>query len=447
MALGAEQLDSKTLWFQREAEKLGSRSKFDRQLSQSALDALPLSAPPSRNQEPWRYTNVEELLYREMSSFISSAEDVDVVRLLETDDHSVPRLVFVDGTLRSDLSRLRLTDPTFFVGGAEALRSHDDVIRSRAETLLSSLSAQSLDSFGAMKLAVLNQASFEDCAFVSGSGSTDMRVEVVFVTTGSAVSSPRLLVDAGQDRLLHIVETHVSMEGDTSLSNGISRLVLAEGARVQHDFLQQKAEAGRLVASLDVDVAQNATYKLRVVQSGGQLSRVNASVTLAGPSSSCELLGVLVAGSEEQMELHTSIHHAAPLTTSKQIQRNIAADTGECIFRGTVRVDQVAQESASSQMCRSLLLSKRAKVKVVPCLQIKADGVQCSHGAAVAQLDEDMVFYMASRGMSDDQARNLLLTAYPQDVVSGLSVTSPKANQRVLDKLVSLLDRSRLRQC
>merc|ERR1712194_485449 len=112
----------------------------------------------------------------------------------------------------------------------------------------------------------------------------------------------------------------------------------------------------------------------------------------------------------------------------------VVSGVAECIFKGSIRVDKEAQQTDSTQLCRSLLLTKKAKAKVMPCLQINADDISCSHGAAVTELDERELYYLQSRGLGPEESRQLLLMAFPQDLVKDLKTVAPKAYRRLLDK-------------
>lgn len=293
--------------------------------------------------------------------------------------------------------------------------------------------------FGCAKLAALNQAMFKDVACISLRPAEDcceQVVEVVFLSSGACSTSPRLLIDVGKNRRLKVIESHLSLgDSDASLSNGVCRILAADGSQVQHEVLQQKGPEARWVESVIAEVEAGASYSLRGVQSGARAARLNVKIALLGESSSCDLTGVMMADQRQQLDLHSDIHHSVPGCTSKQQHKNIVADSAECIFKGSIRVDPEAQQTKSSQIMRSLLLSKKAKVKAMPSLQIRADDVVCSHGAALTQLDPDQVFYMASRGLSGTDARQLMLAGFPEDLLKGLKDVAPQAFQRVADKL------------
>eukprot|EP00439_Symbiodinium_sp_Y106_P029948 s2666_g3.t1 len=128
----------------------------------------------------------------------------------------------------------------------------------------------------------------------------------------------------------------------------------------------------------------------------------------------------MLADTKQQLDLHSLIHHSVPSCRSKQQHKNLVGGSAECIFKGTIRVDAEAQQTESSQLVRSLLLTKKSKVKAMPSLQIQADDVSCSHGAALTQLDKDELFYLASRGLDGRDARRLMLAGFPTDLLDGL---------------------------
>lgn len=459
-------------WFAGQVASFGSRPHFDPVLSQMGMVALDASVAPARFQEPWRYTDLQALLYDhpalDESTASSSSRTIEaapsaMTEVLEDISDADLRLVFIDGALCQDRSRtVALSkDSDDFVGGAEGLRQESAAMQDRVLALLQELPERDIfptdprSSLGCAKLAALNQVQFEDCAIVClHQGSTEedppesgavVKVAVTFLTTGSGNGStaPRLLIDAGCNRRLHLVETHVSLHGDSedvTLSNGMCRVLVAEGADVRHDLLQQRATTARFVESVTAEVATSGSYQLRVVQNGSRCARINAVIALQGEKATCELLGAMAADGSQQLDLHSTIHHSVPSCKSKQEQRNISGGTAECIFKGSIVVTKEAQQTDSEQLCRSLLLSRRAKVNAMPSLQIQADDVTCSHGASVTELDKDQIFYMGSRGLSTEEASRLMLVAFPRDVLGNLKTLAPKAVKRLEEKLATMAE-------
>mmetsp|Transcript_119370 Transcript_119370/g.380682 ORF Transcript_119370/g.380682 Transcript_119370/m.380682 type:complete len:561 (+) Transcript_119370:69-1751(+) len=447
-------------WVESQVRKASAASggRLDAALSERGLVTLRELGAPARNQEPWKYSDLKALFDDSaLAPLPAPSEDIlreAVAALLEEteegQDHA--RLVFVDGVLSPEFSRPGRSDKAL-VGGALALAVTGGAeVKARIAELLGPLPEKDMflanknDALGCAKLAALNQSLLEDCACVladdaEAPDSEAITVEVAFITTGSSPSCacPRVLVQAGKNRRLRVIESHLSSDpSDVSLSNGVCRIIAAEGAVVEHDLLQQKADGSRFVESLTAEVAAGASYQLRLLQTGARAGRVNAAMALQGEGASCKVLGTLLADEEQQLDLHSLIHHSVPGGKSEQLHKNIVAGSAECIFKGSIRVDKAAQQTTSSQLCRTLLLTKKAKVKAMPSLQIQADDVTCSHGAAITELDETEVFYMRSRGLDPGAAKKLLLVAFPQDLLGDLSKVAPKVYQRAIDKLVRM---------
>lgn len=429
-------------WFAEQAER-SSPSK----LAERGLKVLNQLQAPEKNQEPFRYTDLDALLYSvpvtpEKGEF-NLAEKLPPL-LEETEAY---RMVFVDGQLHAGFSRLPAEDAAL-VGGQEALESWSAEARSHFSQLMEQLpevdffQSNKRDMLGCGKLAALNQAVFRDVAYVSlpeAKNCEDMTLEMVFVSTGC--TAPRMLLHVGSGRSLKVIESHLSLdESDAGLCNGLCRVVADEDAQVRHEVLQLKSDSARFVESIMAEVASGALYQLRCVQSGASCARVNVAVALQGEKASCDVKAVMLADEKQQLDLHSLIHHSVPSCRSNQEHKNLVGGSAECIFKGIIKVDAEAQQTESAQIVRSLLLTKKSKVKAMPSLQIQADEVTCSHGAALTQLDPEELFYLASRGLDAANARRLMLSGFPMDLLEGLKELMPKSYARVTQKLTSMAE-------
>jgi len=366
-------------------------------------------------------------------------------------DFNAYRLVFVDGQLHSGSSLLPNPQDAL-VGGQEHVQNWSSKDQSDLETLLEELpevdifQSNQRDRLGCGKLAALNQAVFRDVAYVSlpearnSVDKEDMKLELVFISTGTC-TAPRILLHVGSGRSLKVIESHLSFdESDEALCNGLCRVVADEDAQVRHEVLQQKSEASRFVSSIMAEVGSGALYELRVVQSGAKASRINVAVALDGEKASCDLKAVMLADQTQQLDLHSLIHHRVPSCRSNQEHKNLVGGSAECIFKGIIKVDAEAQQTESNQIVRSLLLTKKSKVKAMPSLQIQADEVTCAHGAALTQLDPEELFYLASRGLDAANARRLMLSGFPMDLLQGLKELMPRSYERVMAKLTRMAE-------
>jgi Fe-S cluster assembly protein SufD len=176
-------------------------------------------------------------------------------------------------------------------------------------------------------------------------------------------------------------------------------------------------DSSHQISHIHADVGAQGTYRLLSVCLGGQLARVNVGIDLNDEGGHAECQGIMIADDYRIADLHSRISHNAPSCTSNQYQKNIACGHSRIIFSGKVVVNRVAQKTNSEQLCRSMLLSSKAQVDAMPVLEIQADDVKCSHGATVADLNADELFYCQSRGISERMAQELLVASFALDVL------------------------------
>ena len=173
---------------------------------------------------------------------------------------------------------------------------------------------------------------------------------------------------------------------------------------------------------------------------GAQISRYNLGVLLA-EGAECAADGLALISERQLADTHTCIDHARQHGVSRQLHKCIVGGSAHAVFNGKIMVRQGAQRTDSQQSSRTLLLSGRAQVDTKPQLEIFADDVKCTHGATVGQLDEEEVFYLKSRGLSDTTARNLLTYAFGAEIIDRIPIASLKhrLEQTVLEQTTGRL--------
>jgi len=194
------------------------------------------------------------------------------------------------------------------------------------------------------------------------------------------------------------------------------RLVVAAGTSLARRVVQD--DEGTRVDTLDVTVEAGATFALDVVTMGSGFGRVAVDVTLMR-AAQFVLGGVILGRGEATREIVTTVTHAEPNATSRQVVRTVLDDRATGSYLGKVAVARDAQKSDAVQSVKALLLSRTATANAKPELEIFADDVKCAHGATVGELNRDALFYMASRGIGADEARALLIEAFIGDALAG----------------------------
>ncbi len=187
---------------------------------------------------------------------------------------------------------------------------------------------------------------------------------------------------------------------------------LAPGEVRAKDLVLGDAQAG--IHRVRLDVGAGARAEIFAVLSASEYTRLEVEVTLH-EGAHFELGGVTIGGGDATREIVTRVTHAEPGATSNQVVRSVHWDTATGNFLGRIAVVRDAQQTDAAQSFKALLLERGASANAKPELEIFADDVKCAHGAAIGQMDEAARFYMASRGLSPDAAKALLVRAFVAD--------------------------------
>ena len=380
---------------------------------------------PTTREEDWKYTNVAPLVSSPLRSVFDLGEaprlDVDTSLLGEG---ASARLVFVDGRFSSAASDVaKLPAGLRVTTIAAALRDGNDLVeRHLARHVTGERSA-----FAALSTAFLEDGAFVD---VADGAAVDEPVELVFVSSGrqgDVAIYPRLLLVAGRRSRACLVERFLSDGGAATLSSPVAEIVLDEDAALDHVRIVAEAPANGHVATSLVVAARSARYASTALALGGRFCRHDFEVRLAGEGAECSLDGLYVACGTDLVDNHTTIDHAVPHGTSRELYKGILAGKAKGVFNGKVIVRPNAQRSDAKQTNKNLLLSRAAEIDTKPELQIFADDVKCAHGAAIGQLDPQALFYLESRGIGEEAGRRLLTRGFASELLDRIANGSVRA--------------------
>ena len=230
---------------------------------------------------------------------------------------------------------------------------------------------------------------------------------------------PRHLIRLGRGASLDLVVRHQG-SGDY-LANLVEEIVLEPGSRLRHYRVQDDAADAVHVSTTEVKVAGDAAYESFVLTTGAGVGRNQIAVELGEPGASVRLDGASLGRGRQQLDTTTLIDHAAPRCTSREAYRYILDDSAKGVFQGRVTVRKHAGGTDSHQSSKTLLLSGRAGVDAKPELEIYADDVSCGHGATVGEIDHDALFYLRSRGIPLEEARDLLIGAFVERALEAIA--------------------------
>jgi Fe-S cluster assembly protein SufD len=249
----------------------------------------------------------------------------------------------------------------------------------------------------------------------------DARLELNFIASATAAlgtSYPRVQIHAGRGSHVRIVERHLGVVTRDPAINAAFDLALARDATVDHCRVQNCAAGASVFDTLTAHVGERATYRLRTVTLGGLSSRSTLFVNLAGRAAACELIAASVANGQQTHDVFAQIDHAGADTRTRELFRGIATERGKLGFNGKMIVRETAHDADSDQSLKTLLNGSGAEAAVRPQLEIYTDKVRAKHGATTGKLDEQMLFYLLSRGIDRPQAQALLQWAFIEDAIS-----------------------------
>ena len=403
----------------------GAKLPWLKRARSEALARFAAAGFPASHDEEWKYTSVaaiEKQAFRPALAEAAAAADARPWQL----GGAAHRLVFVNWRYAPALSQL-LPLPA----GA--------VVMSLGEVLERSPQlAEPWLAGGDGSFADLNTAFLSDGAFIQlGDGvAVEAPIHLLYLSTGTGLAvHPRNVIVAGINAQAFVVEQYVGLNEGAGFTNAVTCIVAGRDARIEHCKLQQENAASFHVAAIQALQSAGSGFTSHSLSLGAALARNDIATRFDGGHCETTFNGLYVAGGRQHVDHHTRIDHAQPHGTSREFYRGILDGHARGVFSGRVVVHKDAQRTDASQANHNLLLSREAEVDTRPQLEIYADDVKCSHGATVGQLDENMLFYLRSRGVEDDLARNLLTYAFAREVIERIRLDSLRT--RVEEMLIS----------
>ncbi|KAJ8774428.1 hypothetical protein K2173_016874 [Erythroxylum novogranatense] len=368
---------------------------------------------PSRKDEPFRFTDTS-FIKNSLIYPIASPPELDHVTnsVVDTD---VTNLVIADGFVLNSASNISNLPDDVFVGNLASDSTVDDFHWGDL--------FWSINGLGAPDIAVV---------YVPAGVRVEnpMHLRYVSVQGGEKgskklpLSNPRVLVVVEEGGEIGIIEEFVSKEGSSDRyywANSVLEVVVGERAKVKHSCIQNQSLHSAHMKWTWVRQDTESTYEFVEVSTGGKLSRHNLHVQQLGPDTVTELSTFHLCVSDQTQDLHSRLVLDYPRAYSRQLHKCIVAHSqGQAVFDGNIKVNRYAQQTDAGQLTRSLLLEPRATINVKPNLQIIADDVKCSHGAAISDLEESQLFYFQARGIDPETARRALVFSFGVEVIERL---------------------------
>jgi Fe-S cluster assembly protein SufD len=353
---------------------------------------------PTRRVEAWHYTDLRSLLRRPPAAA----------------DQAAPAIApLVSGSAVFALEG----------GKVSAKAKLDGVSVRRIETMLEDGSGAFLMSPRGDDDAIgrINGGFLRDGLEISIADGADLSVPVELQAMQSGGQSHvRFVVTVGAGASACLIERQRAAGSAAGLVSAVSDLTLKSGADVTWVMLQEQGLGDTHLGQINFRLEKDAKLKLYVVNAGGKLVRQEVHGVTVGEGADFTFRVINLLGGESHTDVTMTLGHDVPETTSTEIVRNVVFDKASGVFQGQIRVAPDAQKTDARMACNTLLLSEEADFSTKPELEIFADDVQCAHGATVADIDRNHLYYLMARGIPEKKARALLVQAFVAEVVEEL---------------------------
>ena len=391
----------------------------------AAIARFDLVGFPGRTDEDWRHTQLDPIV---KTRFALAGADTtgrigDIHREFTFGKDATSEIVFVNGRYNSQLSKLGKLPRGVKVGSLALALAEDDA--KRIEPFLARVADIKSNPFVALNTGFLQDGAY---IFIPKNTTIEGTVHLLFLSTPSqepAVSHPRVLVLAEDNVEATIVESYVGDGGENGgvyFTNAVTEIVCGADCRIDHCKLQQESLAAYHVAAMQVILGRATTFVSHAASIGSRITRNNLTCLMNGERAYATLNGLVLIGGDQHVDNHTLLDHAEPNCPSHELYKHVLDGRASAVFRGKILVRQKAQKTDSKQTSKSLLLSDDAYMNSQPALEIYADDVKCTHGSTTGPVDEDMVFYLRTRGVGLAESRHLLTYAFAADVTRRIKV-------------------------
>jgi len=391
----------------------------------AAFDAYEKMPLPNRSEEEWRRTDVSKLQLEGYLPFAQNGRGLDALPadLRPAADASERAGLLVQHNSATAVQELRddlRAKGVIVTSLDDAVRDHPELVRTY---FMTEAIPVTYNKFTALHAAFWSGGTF---IYVPMGVEVEAPIQGVLYADapGLGVFGHTLVVAEDNARVTYVEEYSSANTGRKGFASGVSELFLARGARVRYVSMQEFAPDAIHFSAQRAVLRADANLNALVVTVGANFSKTNVETHLREPGASAEMLGLFFGNEDQVIDHHTTQEHMAPSCTSDLLYKGVLSGHARSVFSGMIHVHEGAQKTDAYQTNRNLLLSDDARADSIPNLEIAANDVKCSHGATVAPLDEEEVFYLQSRGIARPEATKIIVDGFFEPILIRIPLAS-----------------------
>jgi len=391
------------------------------QQREDAIERFAELGVPTNDLEAWKYTNIAKIIDRPytlpLGETDASVDTSDIAPFLH-DGIDAHRVVLVNGQVDEALSDIGDLPSGVVVSSlAQAGDEHPDVVEEHYGKYA---------DFEDEALTALNTAFVQDGAFVYVPSGTVVEKPIFFLHVTASDEDlflqPRHLFVVEDGAIAKIIEAQHALTDANTFTNTVGEAFVGEKANLDHYLIQDEGDAASQVHTRAAQQKDDSVYSSQTVTFSGEVVRNNATIEADGSFCESNLYGLVIGKDEMHVDNHTRMDHVQPDCTSNELYKHVLNDESTAVFNGKVFVSRGSQRIDAYQQNDTIVLTKDAQIYTKPELEIYADDVVCSHGATTGQMDEDGIFYLRSRGLTERRARILMLQAFCEEVLEEFQI-------------------------
>jgi len=387
---------------------------------------------PTRKNELWKYTSLQSLQKQTFTQWAQQDSDwQDQVKLVPLD---ATRLVFVNGVFDAAAS-------TELPDGVTLFSQADNIAHSVIADKLGSILNTERHLFASLSNAWAAEGVLVN---IPANIVLEKPVYIVHVSTPQnepSVASHRILVVLGDNASAEVIEHYVSTpDSQNGFVNALTEIDVGHNAELRHTRISLEQEDLLHIGGVHVNLHRDARLLGFTLAEGSQLKRIDYQVNHRGRGAELRLNGVYLARNQQLVDYHANVEHCVSHCTTHEVFRGIIGDSAHAVFNGRIHIHPDAQKTLAELSNRNLLTSNKAEIDTKPELEIYADDVKCAHGATISQLDATAMYYLQSRGISEQQARVMLSFGFINELLQ--EIHQPEVQEALRTHLTDLFAQS-----
>lgn len=393
----------------------------NQELRKQAIKSFTEQGIPKRKSEEYKYINFDLILKEEFTLNTNKtgvSKEIENLFFLK----NATNIVIENGIFISELSTTNLPKGLIISSIAEASKKHTTVF----EQYYSKVVDINTDAFIALNTALAVDGAFI-CIEKNAIIETPIHIIHISSSKNDTIINPRNLIVVESGAQAKIIESYQTINSSAkTINNALTEIVVNPNAIVDHYKIQDEGDFGNLINTTHAVQQQNSVFSTYTFILSGSLVRNNLNIILNDKNIENHLNGLYLTKGTQQVDNHTLVDHRMPNCNSNELYKGIVDDKSTATFNGKIFVRKDAQQTNAFQSNKNILLSDDGTINTKPQLEIYADDVKCSHGTSTGKLDEEKIFYLRARGLSETSAKKMLLHAFASEVTDTIKIEELK---------------------